>query len=196
MVNIMICGVGGQGLVMTSGIIADVALNSGFDVKTNDVIGLSQRGGRVWASIRFGEKVYSPNIQSGSLDYLLALEPLEGYRYSHMLKDDGVILMNEKVIYPSDVVFDKAEYPVKEIHDLLDKFESYALNASEIGQELGNKMVANTIILGMLASQLTFESQAWLEIIKERVPKKAVEINEKAFMYGYDYVTQKSKETL
>ncbi len=188
MKNIMLCGVGGQGLVMTSGIIAEVAHLSGYDVKTNDVIGLSQRGGRVWASIRFGKKVFSPNIEEGTLDFLLALEPLEGYRYSKMLKDDGVILMNDKIIYPSDVVFDKAEYPLDEIESLKLKYESYSLDATHKGVELGNKMVANTIILGMLAAKLTLDVSIWLKVIKKRVPPKAVDLNESAFRFGYELV--------
>ncbi|MCH4886620.1 pyruvate ferredoxin oxidoreductase [Acidaminobacter sp. JC074] len=190
MKNIMLCGVGGQGLVMTSGIIAEVARLSGYDVKTNDVIGLSQRGGRVWASIRFGEKVYSPNIEEGSLDYLLALEPLEGYRYSKMLKEDGVILMNDKIIYPADVVFDKSTYPFDEIEKMKERYETYALDASHKGVELGNKMVANTIILGMLAGKLTFDTTKWLQVIRERVPEKAIKLNEEAFRFGYNFVNQ------
>lgn len=186
--NIMMVGVGGQGLVMTSGIIAEVARRDGFDVKTNDVIGLSQRGGRVWASIRFGKKVYSMNIPDGEADFLLALEPLEGYRYKTMLKSDGVIMMNERIMYPADVVFDKAEYPEVEIKAMLEEFESYAVDATTVGTKLGNKMVANTIILGMLAKKLVMDKSIWVEVILERVPEKAKSINQKAFDYGYDFV--------
>lgn len=186
--NIMMVGVGGQGLVMTSGIIAEVLLKAGYDVKTNDVIGLSQRGGRVWASIRFDAKVYSPNIPNSEVDFLLALEPLEGYRYKETLKDTGVILMNEHIIYPSDVVFEKHEYPHEDILDMLEKYESYSLDATKIGKTLGNKMVGNTIILGMLAKKLDVDRQIWEEVIHERVPRKARIVNQNAFEYGYDYV--------
>jgi len=188
MMNIMIVGVGGQGLVLTSGIVCEVAKRSGYDVKSNDVIGLSQRGGRVWANIRFDKKVYSPNIPVGEADFLLALEPLEGYRYKNMLKEDGVIFMNERIIYPSDVVFDKAEYPIKDIEDMLEAFESYAIDATKIGKTLGNMMVANTIILGMLAKKLDFDVAIWEAVISERVPKKAQLLNQEAFYYGYRYV--------
>lgn len=186
--NIMICGVGGQGLVLTSGIISEVVRRAGFDVKSNDVIGLSQRGGRVWANIRFGEKVYSPNIPVGEADFLLALEPLEGYRYSTMLKASGVVFMNKKKIYPSDVVFEKTDYPEEKIENMLTIYESYAVDASLIGHELGNKMVANTIILGMLAKKLTIDKTIWETVILERVPEKAKLINQNAFDYGYEYV--------
>lgn len=186
--NIMMVGVGGQGLVMTSGIIAEVARRAGYDVKTNDVIGLSQRGGRVWASIRFAEKVYSMNIPDGEADFLLALEPLEGYRYIEMLKKTGTILMNKRIMYPSDVVFDKAEYPTEPIEDMLKAYESYALDANEIAQNFGNKMAANTVILGMLAKKLDIDKSIWEAVISERVPEKAKMINQKSFDYGYDFV--------
>jgi len=188
MINILMCGVGGQGLVMTSGIISEVALLSGHDVKSNDVIGLSQRGGRVWANIRIGEKVFSPNIPMGEADYLLALEPLEGYRYSGMVREDGVILMNKRVIYPSDVVFEKKDYPMDKIEDMLNTYESYAIDATEEGKLLGNKMTANTIILGMLAKKLDIDTAIWEKVISERVPPKASSINLEAFKLGYNYV--------
>lgn len=188
MINIMICGVGGQGLVLTSGIISEVARRAGYDVKTNDVIGLSQRGGRVWANIRMGEKVYSPNIIPGEADFLLAMEPLEGFRYKNMLNNQGVILMNNKIIYPSDVVFEKADYPSEAIEKMLETYESYALNATDESVKLGNKMVANTIILGMLASKLSIDDKIWMDVIQERVPKKALDMNKKAFTLGFDYV--------
>jgi indolepyruvate ferredoxin oxidoreductase beta subunit len=188
MINIMLCGVGGQGLVLTSGIVAEVARRSGYDVKSNDVIGLSQRGGRVWASVRFGEKVYSPNIEVGDADFLLALEPLEGLRYSAMLKPEGIIMMNQKIIYPADVVFEKKTYPQEAIQNLLNDYESYALDATQVGVELGNKMVANTIVLGMLSAAMTLELNIWRSVLKERVPPKAIELNMRAFDYGYAYV--------
>lgn len=188
MMNIMMVGVGGQGLVMTSGIIADVLLETGYDVKTNDVIGLSQRGGRVWASIRFGDQVYSPNIPTGEVDFLLALEPLEGYRYKETLKESGIILMNEHMIYPSDVVFEKEMYPHDDIQKMLESCTSYSLDATEVGQNLGNKMVGNTIILGMLARLLDVDRQIWDKIIQEKVPKKAQSVNKEAFEYGYDFI--------
>jgi indolepyruvate ferredoxin oxidoreductase beta subunit len=188
MTNIMMCGVGGQGLVLTSGIVSEVARRAGFDVKSNDVIGLSQRGGRVWANIRIGDKVYSPNIPVGEADYLLALEPLEGYRYLTMLKDSGVVMMNKRIIYPADVVFEKAEYPEEDIDKMLADFESYAVDATDKGKELGNKMVANTIILGMLAGKMSIDKKIWEDVILERVPAKAKEINQEAFDYGFEYV--------
>lgn len=184
MTNILMVGVGGQGLVMTSGIIAEVLMQAGYDVKTNDVIGLSQRGGRVWASIRFGDKVYSPNIPEGEVDFLLALEPLEGLRYSTLLKEEGTILLNDKKMYPSDVVFEKAEYPEEAITNMLSTYKSKHLDAFETARGLGNKMAANTILLGMLAADLDVDIEIWERVISERVPAKAKAINLEAFKVG------------
>jgi indolepyruvate ferredoxin oxidoreductase beta subunit len=186
----MLCGVGGQGLVLTSGIITEVAMRSGYDVKSNDVIGLSQRGGRVWANIRIGEKVYSPNTPVGETDFLLALEPLEGYRYTPMLKKEGVVFMNDRKVFPSDVVFDKDVYPEAAIDQMKKTFESYALDATEAGKEMGNKMVANTIMLGMLAAKMTMDKSIWETVILENVPEKAKEVNQKAFDFGFEFVNQ------
>lgn len=187
MTNIMICGVGGQGLVLTSGIIVEVAMRSGFDVKSNDVIGLSQRGGRVWANVRYGEKVFSPNIEVGEADFLLAFEPLEGLRTSIMLKDSGVLFMNNRKMYPSDVVFEKEVYPEEDIKKMLDRYESYSMDATLKGIDIGNKMVSNTILLGMLARKVELDVAVWKEVITERVPDKALEYNMLAFDYGYEF---------
>lgn len=188
--NIMMVGVGGQGLVLTSGIIAEVARRSGYDVKTNDVIGLSQRGGRVWASIRFDDKVYSMNIPDGEADVLIALEPLEGLRYKNMLKKDGIILMNERIIYPADVVFEKTDYPMEDIEQMLNKYQSFSVDATSIATTFGNKMVANTILLGMLAGLSQLDRSIWEDVITEFVPSKAKLMNQEAFDYGYRYVDE------
>lgn len=190
MINIMLCGVGGQGLVLTSGIISEVARRHGFDVKSNDVVGLSQRGGRVWANVRMGQKVYSPNIKPGQTDFLVALEPLEGYRYMPMLKESGVILMNDKKVYPADVVFEKDTYPEEAIDEMKESFLTYGLDATSQGSKMGNKMVANTILLGMLAGKMPIDKAIWQTVIKENVPEKALEINEKAFDFGFEYVNK------
>lgn len=190
MINVLLCGVGGQGLVLTSGIISEVAKRHGFDVKSNDVIGLSQRGGRVWANIRMGDKVYSPNTPTGEADYLLALEPLEGYRYTPMLRKEAVVFMNDRKVFPSDVVFDKDVYPEAAIDEMKKTFESYALDATEAGKKMGNKMVANTIILGMLAAKLPIEKSIWEDVILENVPEKAKAVNQEAFDFGYEFVNK------
>lgn len=116
--NIMLSGVGGQGLVLMTRIISQAALKDGYDVKSNDVVGLSQRGGMIWANVRIGEKIYSPNIPEGEVDILVSMEPLEALRWSTMLKKGAVIIMNSKRFYPTPVQQEKVAYPEQDIESL------------------------------------------------------------------------------
>lgn len=185
--NIMLGGVGGQGLVMTTAIISEAAFRAGFDVKTNDVIGLSQRGGKVWGSVRYGEEVLSPNILPGQADVLLALEPLEGLRWSAMVKPGGVVLLNTAKIPPVPVITEQASYP----EDIEAQIASEgrvtvrAVNALEVARGLGNLKVVNTVTIGMLAPVLEdIPVDLWREAIEAHVPAKTLELNLKAFDLG------------
>lgn len=189
--NILLSGMGGQGLVLTTDIICQAALGQKYEVKSNDVVGLSQRGGMVWGNVKFGEQVHSPNIKPGHGDIILALEPLEGYRWSSILKDQGTIIMNSKKINPVLVQQEQEEYPSDKIDQLSEKFKVVSLNAFEKGVEFGKSQVANVILLGILANLLEdteyfIEKETWLKAIKNNVPQKAIEMNEKAFEYGYE----------
>lgn len=185
--NILLAGVGGQGLILTTQIISEVAFREGYDMKSNDVIGLSQRGGRVWGSIRFGEKIHSPNIPVGEGDILLALEPLEGYRWNHMLKDNALVVMNTYVIPPTPVLMEVAKYPENISEDLKSKYKVIEINAMKEGEKLGNTKMANTFLLGIMAKHLNLKKETWEEVIKDTVPEKAVEGNLKAFDVGYNW---------
>lgn len=182
--NIMLAGVGGQGLTLMTRIIAQVALKDGYDMKSNDVVGLSQRGGMVWGNVRIGEKVYSPNIPVGEGDVLVALEPLEALRWSYMVKDKGVIILNTKKVYPTPVQQEKQPYPDQEIHELKEKFEVYEVNASAEAIKIGKKQVSNTILLGILSKYLGIKVDTWREAITLNVPHKSIDENVRAFEYG------------
>lgn len=184
--NIVIAGVGGQGLVLTTKLICDAALKADLDVKSNDVIGLSQRGGKVWGSIRIGPEIYSPNVPPKGADYLLALEPLEGLRYKRSLKDSGKIFMNSAVVPPVPVIAERMEYP-SDIEEVLSKeFELVSLDANAKAVELGSIKVANTFLVGMLAKCMTIEKEIWHSAISDNVPKKFIDMNIEAFNIGYD----------
>ncbi len=155
--NIVIAGVGGQGLVLTTKLICDAALKAGLDVKSNDVIGLSQRGGKVWGSIRIGPEVYSPNVPPRGADYLLALEPLEGLRYKGSLKTSGKIFMNSAVVPPVPVIAEKMPYPENIEEKLSAEFELVSLDANKKAVELGSVKIANTFLVGMLAKCLSVD---------------------------------------
>lgn len=183
--NIMLAGVGGQGLILMTRIVCQTALKAGLDVKSNDVVGLSQRGGMVWGNIRFGEKVYSPNIPLREGNILVAMEPLEALRWSSNLRKDATIIMNTKPFYPTLVQQEKYEYPDKEIAALKDKWSVIEINAFEEAKKLGKKQVSNVILLGILARQLDIDNSIWLKTIEDNVPYKAIEVNLKAFELGY-----------
>lgn len=185
--NIILAGVGGQGLVLTTKIICEAAFKAGLDVKSNDVVGLSQRGGKVWGSVRIGKKIYSPNIPPQAGDYLLGLEPLEGYRWSGSLKPGGLAIINSKTIAPVPVMFEDEAYPERIYDDLSQKFELITINAVEEGVKLGSAKIANTFLLGILAKRLDIATEFWLQAIEENVPKKFLELNKAAFDFGYAY---------
>ena len=183
----MLGGVGGQGLVLMTRIISQVALKSGLDVKSNDVVGLSQRGGMIWGNVRFGEKVFSPNIPPKEVDILLAMEPMEALRWSSELKKNGIIIMNNKRWYPVPVQQEKAEYPEKDISALKERYTVIEINAFEEAVKLGKKQVSNVMLLGILAKNLKLNTDTWKETIKDNVPTKTIDINMDAFNLGYNY---------
>ncbi len=187
MANIIVAGVGGQGLVLATKIISDAAFKAGLDVKTNDVVGLSQRGGMVSGTVRMGERVNSPNIAKGEGDIILGMEPLEAYRHSNFLKDQGVIIMNMKEVYPTPVLLEQEEYPFEEIEALKDKHEVIEIDGIEEAKAAGNIKAANTVLIGVLAQYLDIDTEIWEEVLKESVPPKAIEDNIRAFYRGYEY---------
>lgn len=183
--NILICGVGGQGLVVTTNILSEVAFLEGYDIKTSDVIGLSQRGGLVFGSIRFGEKVHSALIPQGEVDILLALEKLEGLRWVHNLKKDGIVILNNNTIYPNRVLIEKEEYPEDIESKLKDKpLKLLEVDGVGIGKELGNLKVENTVLLGALSNFLTFSVETWHEVLSKTFSSKLLPINKDAFNLG------------
>ena len=185
--NIILAGVGGQGLVLATKIIADAANNAGIDVKTNDVVGLSQRGGRVWGSVKIGKKVYSPNINPQEADILIASEKLEARRFRKSLKPgDSVAIINDYEMVPTLVQQGEAEYS----QDVLEEVEKYAkeailFDATQKATDLGNKAAANIILLGIAARYLDIPEDAWVEAVKSNVPPKFVELNLKAFLGAF-----------
>jgi indolepyruvate ferredoxin oxidoreductase beta subunit len=183
--NILLGGVGGQGLVLMTRIISQTALKAGYDVKSNDVVGLSQRGGMIWGNVRFGDKVYSPNIPPKEGDVLVAMEPLEALRWTSELKADGIIIMNTKRWYPMAVQQEKVTYPEEDIDHLKERYKVVEINAFEEAVKMGKKQISNVMLLGVLARQLSISTDIWKETIRDNVPKKYIDLNMEAFDYGY-----------
>ena len=184
--NIMIVGVGGQGTLLTSRILGGITLDAGYDVKLSEVHGMAQRGGSVVTFGRYGEKVAEPIVEEGQADVLIAFERLEALRYAHFLKKDGVLIINDQRMDPITVVTGAAQYPEHILEDLKKEHTVYAIDAMGEAKKLGNARVFNVIVLGMAAKHMDFSKEAWLQVIEKTVPQKTVEINQKAFLAGYE----------
>lgn len=182
----MIVGVGGQGTLLTSRIIGKAALASGLDVKISEVHGMAQRGGSVVTFVRFGEKVYEPVVEEGEADVIIAFERLEALRYSHFLKKDGVIVVNDCRIDPMTVVTGARSYPENIIENLKKSHTVYDIDGQSIALSLGNSKVLNSVVLGYAARFVGFDKELWIDIVAATVPPKTVEINKKAFLAGYE----------
>ena len=183
--NIMIVGVGGQGTLLTSRILGGITLDAGYDVKLSEVHGMAQRGGSVVTFVRYGERVAEPIVEEGQADVLIAFEELEALRYAHYLKKDGVLIANRQQIEPITVVTGAARYPENISEELAQTYTLYQMDAMAEAKKLGNSKVFNIIILGMAAKHMDFSKEAWLQVIEKTVPPKTVEINQKAFLAGY-----------
>lgn len=183
--NLFISGVGGQGLVLATKIISDVAFREDFDIKTSDVIGLSQRGGMVWGSIRFGKEVPSSVIPMGKADILIAMEALEGLRWTHLMKSGASIILSKEEIYPNRVLIEKEEYPQDIESSLKDMgFRVLPIESKAIAKDLGNIKITNSVLLGVLSTLLPFKKETWEISIKENVPQRTIALNLLAFDRG------------
>ncbi len=184
--NILIVGVGGQGVLLASEIISEAAMRSGLDVKKSEVHGMSQRGGIVSSHIKIGPKVYSPTIQYGRVDVLMAFESAEGLRAMDWMKKDGVAIVSQTKLVPAIVTANKKfTYPHDAIAQMKKKAQKVIdVPADKIAGELGNPRLVNTILLGTLSNYLPFEREIWSQTIKSRVKERFVEINLKAFERG------------
>ena len=183
--NIMVVGVGGQGTLLTSRIIGKTALAEGFDVKLSEVHGMAQRGGSVVTFVRFGDKVYEPVCEEGTVDVLISFERLEAQRYAHFLKPDGVMIVNDTRIDPMTVVIGAAKYPEGIIEKLSERYTVYTVDGASVAKSLGNSKVLNTVVLGLAAKHIGFAEDSWLEVLRATVPPKTIEINTAAFKAGY-----------
>ncbi len=184
--NIMVVGVGGQGTLLTSRIIGKTALAQGFDVKLSEVHGMAQRGGSVVTFVRYGDKVYEPVCEEGTVDVLISFERLEALRYAHFLKKDGVMIVNDTRIDPMTVVIGASKYPEGILEGLEKSHKLYTINGGEIAKALGNSKVLNSVVLGLAAKHIGFTKEEWIEVLRSTVPPKTIDINTKAFEKGYE----------
>jgi indolepyruvate ferredoxin oxidoreductase beta subunit len=185
--NLLVTGVGGQGTVVASDILAAVGLAAGYDVKKSDVLGLAVRGGAVVSHVRWAEAVHSPIVPEGKVDILLAFELLEGLRWLDWVDPQGAILINDQRIYPVVVSSGVSIYPSdEEVNSALLRASRsvYKVPGLDIAQELGNARVLNVVLLGAMSDLTGIDPQLWVNVIRQRVPAKALELNVKAFWQG------------
>lgn len=183
--SVVLAGVGGQGILLASEILARAAMISGYDVKTNEVHGMAQRGGSVVAQVRYGPQVYSPLVARKTARVLGALEQIEALRFSDYLAPDGLAVVNAQAIVPVTVSIGAAKYPQDVERRLNAVFPKMIyLKAAEMAKGLGNIQAANIVMLGAVSQGLDLPTEAWQEAIVSSVKEKFRDLNLRAFEMG------------
>ena len=185
--SIMIVGVGGQGTLLASKLLGRILVDEGYDVKVSELHGMSQRGGSVVTYVKYGDRVYSPVIESGEADFIVSFEKLEAGRWAHCLKKGGLLITNTQQIDPMPVTTGAAVYPA----DILDRLAADgikidAFDALSPALEAGSSKAVNIVLMGRLARYLGLPAAKWLEAIRSTVAPKFTEMNLRAFRLGYE----------
>ncbi|HPG30956.1 MAG TPA: indolepyruvate oxidoreductase subunit beta [bacterium] len=186
--NVLVCGVGGQGIILASKLLSETALNSGLDVKQSEVHGMSQRGGSVVSYIRFGENVNSPLISLGDADFIVSFEKIETARYLDYANKKTVLIVSDIELSPPSVNSGKFRYPenIEKLFELKN-LTFHILSISKLIDKVGNPKTVNTIMLGALSGFLSFPEDLWKKTIKETLPEKILDVNLKAFDAGRNF---------
>jgi indolepyruvate ferredoxin oxidoreductase beta subunit len=183
--NILMVGVGGQGVILASEILSEVMLRAGYDVKKSEVHGMAQRGGSVSTHVRFGSKVYSPLIKKGDADILFSFEVLESVRYLDFLKNDALVIVNNQKVLPPSVTLGADTYPDNIPEVLHARFANVDMvDAFAIAKAAGNSRALNVAFLGALSRYIDVDESVWKEVVSSMLPPKLVEVNLKAFALG------------
>jgi len=198
--NVLIVGVGGQGVIMVSKVLAQLCQNHGHEVKQSEVHGMAKRGGGVFSHVRFGPKVWSPTIPEGEADILVALEWAEGLRWlKHLKPDTGTFIADCQRIVPPFACRNRgrgaeATYAPQTPEEIIEQVHAgFAMDATTMATNLGNLRAANTVLLGALSTALDFPAEDWLQVITSFVPPASVEINQKAFLEGREWAQEGDK---
>ncbi|HPF87855.1 MAG TPA: indolepyruvate oxidoreductase subunit beta [Candidatus Limiplasma sp.] len=187
-VNIVIVGVGGQGTLLTSKLLARLAMEENLGVKVSEVHGMAQRGGSVITHVRIGKDVHAPLVAAGSADYLLAFEPLEAARAASYLKNDGILIVNSQQISPITVLSGAVNYPADPLQGAVGAAQKLEeLDAFTLAVAAGSHRSVNIVLLGVLSRHLPFTREDWEHAIAASVPAKTLDINRKAFLAGCNY---------
>jgi indolepyruvate ferredoxin oxidoreductase beta subunit len=183
--NLLLVGVGGQGILLASEILSEVFLLAGHDVKKSEIHGMSQRGGSVVSHVRFGKEVFSPIVPEGEGDILFGFELLETYRYLPLLKPGATVVANDLRILPPGVLLGQETYPDGVAEAIAARFPDFHLvDGQQLAAEAGNVRAANTVLLGVVSRRLDVAEEHWLQALEKLVPQRALAVNRKAFMLG------------
>lgn len=189
--SILLVGVGGQGTILASNVLAELGLNLGYDVKKAEVHGMSQRGGSVISHLRWGETVYSPIIAQGQADIMIAFEKLEALRFIDQIRPGGFVVINDQEIVPVTVSTSDVVYPDDEtIRAAIAEYtpNQYWVKGVAAAEALGNVKAANVVLLGAMSAMMGMDPQPWLDVISSRVPAKYLSLNQQAFQKGREEV--------
>lgn len=181
--SVVLAGVGGQGTILAADVLAKVAVAEGHDVKLSEVHGMAQRGGSVDTAVRFGERVYSPVIDPGTADHLIAFEMTEAARALRFLRPGGRLIVNMRTVAPLPVLIGDVPAP-EGLEDRLREEGAIFLDAEALACEAGTPRSANVVLLGAASVALPFGEERWREVIESRVPPKTVDANLRAFRLG------------
>ncbi len=187
--NILVAGVGGQGIILLSNILSEIALENGLEVKKSEVHGMSQRGGSVVSFVRVGSKVYSPLVPVGKGDIILSMELMETLRWINYLKEGAIALVNDYKLPPPSVAMGLEKYP-ENVQEMLNKRKAQFFIEDIVKEavNLGNPRVVNVLLLGMLSKFLTFGMQSYYNAIKKLVKPRFVDVNIRAFDRGVELI--------
>ncbi|MBL0226483.1 MAG: indolepyruvate oxidoreductase subunit beta [Geobacteraceae bacterium] len=183
--NILLVGVGGQGILLASEVLSEAAMLAGFDVKKSEIHGMSQRGGSVVSHVRYGTEVFSPIVPEGEGDILFGFELMETCRSLPLIKPGGIVVANDLQISPPSVLMGQEAYPADLVMRIQDHFPDFILvDGQKIAQGAGNVRAANTVLLGAVSRRLAIAEDFWMKALEKMVPPKALEVNKAAFKIG------------
>jgi indolepyruvate ferredoxin oxidoreductase beta subunit len=186
--NMLLSGVGGQGIILASKILSTGLIKAGYDVKMSEVHGMAQRGGSVTTQVRFGEKVHSPIIGLGQADILVSFEEMETVKWMDYLRPDGKVVLNKYRMPSAPILTGSVDYPEGIIEELDQKVDLTVINAAELAKSLGNIRTMNVVMVGALVKAMGLTEIDWESVLREVVKDKYVDINIKAFQLGMEQV--------
>lgn len=182
--TVVLAGVGGQGTILAGDVLAKVAVAEGHEVKLSEVHGMAQRGGSVDTVVRFGEEVFSPVVDPGAADHLIAFELIEGARaLPYLARDGGRLVVNRRMVAPLPVLIGDLEPPT-DLEELLVAEGAVLLDAEALACQAGSPRSANIVLMGAASYGLPFAEATWTDVIERRVPPRTVEANLRAFALG------------